>query len=233
MKIKLSAIALVLANLIPLAGVLWMDWRVFDVMILYWAENVVIGAVNVLRMMSCGSVLGLSRMARDEANRHLDQRQQTDLSRMAAAAKYFFIPFFIIHYGGFCFGHYSAVVGLFGKGLGNSDADAVGFGVPLAEVWHSPLWIGVFAIVVSHLLSYYFNFIKGGEYQRTDLIQLMKRPYGRIIALHISVIAGGFLVIVLGDPLWMLLVLIAIKISIDLRMHVAERRLFGLIRSAA
>ena len=45
-----AAVALVLANLVPLAGVLLWEWSVSSVVILYWFENVVIGVVNVLRM---------------------------------------------------------------------------------------------------------------------------------------------------------------------------------------
>ncbi|MGP9820840.1 DUF6498-containing protein [Salinarimonas sp. NSM] len=46
----ISSAALVLANLIPLAGVLAGGWRVFDVLMLFWAENVVIGLLNIARM---------------------------------------------------------------------------------------------------------------------------------------------------------------------------------------
>ena len=55
----------------------------------------------------------------------------------------------------------------------------------------------------------------------------MRRPYGRVLALHVTVIAGGFLVTALGDPLWMLLVLIIMKTMMDLRMHEREREVFG------
>ncbi|MGI9247995.1 MAG: DUF6498-containing protein, partial [Woeseiaceae bacterium] len=53
MILRPSSIALVLANLVPLAGVLLFDWQVFDVLMLYWAENVIIGVINVLRMGVC------------------------------------------------------------------------------------------------------------------------------------------------------------------------------------
>ncbi|MDH3417747.1 MAG: DUF6498-containing protein, partial [Gammaproteobacteria bacterium] len=60
-----SAIVLIVANLVPLFGVLFLGWRVFDVIILYWAENVVIGVINVLRMIVCIPALGLRRLAQD------------------------------------------------------------------------------------------------------------------------------------------------------------------------
>ena len=188
MTSRLSIIALILANSVPLAGVIWLDWEVFDVMMLYWAENVVIGVINVMRMLAS---------------------QGEDMLPMAGI-RFVLIPFFILHYGMFCFGHYMAVVSLFGRGE-----------------WQSPLWFGVAAVAISHLISFRINFIGAGEFKRCNLIQLMQRPYGRIIVLHISIIAGGFLVVVMDNPFWMLPVLVVVKTVIDLRMHLAERRVLG------
>ena len=218
-----SAVILVLANLVPLAGVILLDWRVFDVLILYWAENVVIGIVNVLRMVSARPNLGILDMAEERSGLQFSDTQRAQVKQFTSGFRFFLIPFFVVHYGMFCFGHYTAVVSLFG----DTEGPGVALGVPLGEVWQSPLWMGVIAIAISHLLSFYFNFIGRGEYQRTTHIQLMQRPYGRIIVLHLSVIAGGFLVTLLGDPTWMLLVLIALKTAIDLRMHERERSVFA------
>jgi len=206
-----SAVVLILANSVALAGVIWLDWRVFDVLMLYWAENVVIGIVNVLRMLTCRPSIMMRRPS----------------SRPASGTHLLRIPFFALHYGMFCFGHYTAVVALFGNETGVALYTDQVFGAPLTHLWQSPLTIGVAAIVSSHLASFFFNYLGAGEYRRTNLQQLMRRPYGRIIVLHVSVIAGGFLVSVLGNPTWMIAVLIVVKSVIDLRMHEKERQVFG------
>jgi len=200
---------------VPLFGVLFLGWRVFDVIILYWAENVVIGLINVLRMIACKPGMSLSNLTPDGTEPDLTDTQQRMVNRVSGAARLFVIPFFVVHYGMFCFGHFSAVTGLFEGDLPDS--------------WRSPLWLGVAAILVSHLISYWTNFIGRGEYKRTNVMQLMQRPYGRIIALHIAVIAGGFVVTLLGNPLPALLVLIGIKIVIDLQLHEKERRKFAVV----
>lgn len=51
---SLSSIALVAANFVPVAGVLFLDWRVSEVMLLYWAESAVIGLYNLARMWVVG-----------------------------------------------------------------------------------------------------------------------------------------------------------------------------------
>ncbi len=221
---KPSAIALALANAVPLLGVLLFDWRVFDVMILYWAENVVVGVINVLRMIVCRSGFGLKQLAEGSFGARMTEAQRASISRFARGTSLFLIPFFVLHYGLFCFGHYSAVTAIFS---GDPASDAGLFAVPLAEAWQSPLWIAIAAIAVSHLISFRYNFIGKGEYLRTNLAQLMHRPYGRIVIMHVAVIAGGFLVTLFGNPVPALAVLIAAKTVIDLRMHDAERRVFA------
>ena len=198
---RTSQFALVIANLVPLAGVIWFDWRVFDVLILYWVENVVIGIINVLRMLACRGGL-------------------TGIRAVDSGGRLFLIPFFAVHYGFFCFGHYTAVVSFF-----DDPASGASAGMP-ALLWESGLWVGVAAIAISHLVSFGFNFIGRGEYLRTSLTELMHRPYGRIVVMHLTVIGGAFLMAMFGNPLWMLVLLIALKVGFDLGLHRRERSVF-------
>jgi len=46
-----STRVLILANLVPVAGVLLLQWDVLTILLLYWAENVIIGVINVFRMI--------------------------------------------------------------------------------------------------------------------------------------------------------------------------------------
>src|SRR5512135_1307407 len=86
-----SAFVLLLANAVPLFGVLLHQWTVFAVVLLYWGENVVVGGFNVLRML----------FARPS-------------EPIAQAAKLFLIPFFCVHYGMFTFVHGMFVFAIFG-----------------------------------------------------------------------------------------------------------------------
>ena len=51
----LPQIALLLANLIPVFGVLYLDWDVGSIIVLYWAENLVIGFYTILKILVTGS----------------------------------------------------------------------------------------------------------------------------------------------------------------------------------
>lgn len=216
-----SALVLVLANLLPLVGVLWLDWSVLEVLLLYWTESVVIGVVNVLRM-ACSAAPNTLR-----GSGEVDQSQPvgariTPALVSANKTKIFLIPFFILHFGGFCFGHLSAVVFILGPAW--ADDNLFSALPPLTEPM---FWIAVLAIFASHLFSFFVNFLGRGENRRTGLADLMQRPYGRIVVMHLTVIAGAYLVEQFNSPLALLLALIVVKTAVDLKLHARERDMLG------
>jgi hypothetical protein len=54
----LSLLALIAANLAPLFGVLFFGWDAAAIVLLYWIENLIIGAYNILRMILVNAVHG-------------------------------------------------------------------------------------------------------------------------------------------------------------------------------
>ena len=224
MRPTLSSVVLILTNLIPIAGVLWFDWSVLEILLLYWTESVAIGLINVLRMATCTSNNLLAGFfgARGEVPASASVAMEAAGTLVpASAVKAIVIPFFVIHYGLFCFGHAAAVVGLF------SSAGAAG---SLTVVWpltNAGFWAAAGAIFVSHLVSFFANYIGRGENRRTGLAALMARPYGRIVAMHVAIIAGGAFVTWLGNPLPMLIVLVVAKTAADLKLHLRERLRFA------
>ncbi len=198
-----SVIALVLANLVPVFGVLCFHWEVFPLMFLFWSENVIVGAFNVLKMLTANPE-----------------------SPLSWAGKLFIIPFFCLHYGMFTFIHGVFVVGLFGGGFkhGAPFPDVEVFWRVMQE-YH--LGWAVLGLAVSRGISFATNYLGSGEYKRASLQQLMQQPYGRIVMLHLAILGGGFLVMALHSPLLGLLLLVALKIAFDLRGHFAERKKFS------
>ena len=54
-----SALALLAANLVPLAGVLLWGWKLHEVIVLFWAESAVIGFYTLLKMAVVGKWLAI------------------------------------------------------------------------------------------------------------------------------------------------------------------------------
>ena len=191
-------------NLVPIAGVAFWGWRVHEIVFLYWIENLVIGAVNVLRMWTAAP--------------------QGATPAEATGAKLFTSAFFIVHYGLFCYGHGTFLASLFPAAAGGA-----GFGSPAGVLVHmlrDPYALAAIGgIVVSHAYSYFRNYIGSGEYLRVKPADLMMRPYKRIAVTHIFLLVGGIALQGLHSPLLAMVVFIALKIAFDVYFHRKEREM--------
>jgi len=217
-----STLVLILANLGPMAGVLLFGWSVMSILILYWAESVIIGIINVLRMVCSQAenpVQGIAQLAGDQVPIEVSESMQQIPGK---GFKLFVIIFFIVHYGGFCFGHLSFLLGFFSGG-----PRPIGAASSMLGLWQPSFWIAAGAIFCSHLYSFFTNYIRNGEYERTGLMILMFRPYGRIVVMHVAVIFGAIVLALLQSSIAVPLILIALKIVVDLRLHEKERRKLG------
>lgn len=198
---RLSVWTLIVSNLVPLYGVLVHGWSVFPIMLLFWLENVVIGVMNVIRMLVAQPV--------DQPGAPATQ-----------GAKAFMIPFFCMHYGIFTLVHGIFVFALF-SGPAFEEADTLPemrqAVFDAIEGWH--LGLALLGLIASHIVSFVTNFIGRGEYKRFSLGQLLFQPYGRVVILHLTILGGGFLAQALGSPTWALVVLVVLKIIVDLGAH--------------
>jgi hypothetical protein len=197
-----SALVLVSANALALYGILLLDWPALPLIALFWMENVVIGVLNALRMLLV---------------------DPEDLALWGG--KLLMVPFFCLHYGLFTAIHGTFVFSLFGgksfqgvtSGIWPGDAALLaiaefGLGWPLAF------------LAGSHLFSFFWNYLWRAEFRRASLIELMHRPYSRVIVLHLAIIFGGWLVLALGSPRWAMVLLLALKIGFDAAAHLKEHR---------
>ena len=214
-----AVVALIVANLIPLVGVLWFGWDVWGILIIYWLENGIYGLFNVLKMRRAEGPEDASPEAARETRRRLNGMRVNGRppSGMDKAA---LIPFFIMHYGIFWVVHGLFVLALplfaFTGAQGEPD-----FGTTL-----NPLAI-VFVLVclfISHGVSYVFNYIGRGEFLRTTAAAQMFAPYGRLVVMHVTVIIGAMAISVTGAPAAAIVVLVLLKIALDLGLHLAEHR---------
>ena len=210
-KDSLSLIALIGANLIPLAGVFLFKWDVTYIIILYWAENLIAGFYNILKI------------AFVRVN-----------NSIFSPEKLFIIPFFCIHYGGFCAAHGFFLTVFFKLGstsppFAEGGADWWGPFIfiqmlinVVVRVWSSAppemVW-ALLGLFISHGVSFVENFILGGEYRRSTIKELMHQPYQRIMVMHIAIIAAGIFVMKFNSPMPMLVILILLKIIFDLFLH--------------
>ncbi|QTN32855.1 hypothetical protein HZ994_11120 [Akkermansiaceae bacterium] len=218
-----SLLLLIAANLLPVGGVLLWGWSVFEIVALYWFENVIIGAFNVLKMlMAAGEPAGHGGGTPGGSEEMPGYLRKPAQRATGHGIKLFLIPFFTFHYGLFCFVHGMFVFVLLGGSEGGMDmkrSPSDGIGDMISEIsLRGGKWF-VLAVIISHLFSFFANFIGKGEFRRTSAPALMQAPYGRIVVLHIAILFGAFVIAFLGSPVFLLLLLIAGKIILDAKLH--------------
>jgi hypothetical protein len=196
-----SVLALCAANLYPLIGVLFLGWNTFYLLLLFWVENVVIGFYTIIKMLLVpGAKSGWS-------------------AKLAA------ISFFCIHYGIFTMVHGIFVFVVFGADFGGQGTETLWQGI----VSYQLPWAAL-ALLVSHGISLFQNYINLGEYEQSNLSGVMQQPYSRVVILHITIIFGGFFVTMLGSPVIGLIILIILKIALDLRAHLQEHSKYAALK---
>ena len=207
-----AVVALIVANAIPLFGVAFLGWNVWTILIIYWLENGVVGAYNVLRMTKA--------QGPDSGGATTWRVNGRPASAMSKAG---LIPFFVMHYGIFWVVHGVFVLAfpVFGAMGDGTDPDlAAGFE-------SAPIPFAVVALAISHGVSYWLNFLRGGEYKRVSASGQMFAPYGRLVVLHITIIFGGLAISMTGAPAAAVTILVGLKTLMDLGFHLAEHRRAG------
>lgn len=191
-----ASLALILMNLIPLIGVWYFNWDVGIIIFLYWLENVVIGILNVPKILSCrGS-------------------KKPGARKESLGGLIFLSGFFSVHYGMFCFGHYTFIQTFF-EGLPEFS------NIP-SRLFEGFLIWPLLGLLFSHFISMIVNFYGKGEYRSRSANTQMFMPYTRIMILHIVIIFGGFLAQAFDNALGPLIILIIVKTIIDLGAHQVE-----------
>lgn len=203
---------LVAANLVPLAGVLFFGWELFTVLVLYWLENGIVGAFNVIKMSLAA--------APDQV-----PGSERPLPPAQAYSKLFMVPFFVVHYGVFWVVH-----GVFVFVLAMlSGGDAL---FPRVPIELQPVLIGAAALALSHGSSLVFNYVGRGEYRHTSPRAQMAQPYPRMIVLHLTIVLGAVLVLGLGQPVLLIGLLVVLKTALDLLLHLREHARLGRVGPA-
>lgn len=147
------------------------------------------------------------------------------LLKIAVVAKWWSpLPglFFTGHFGGFMAIHFLFINLFFVRGQEAGGPDA-GELAAVAGLF-VPLWPALLALVLSHGVSFAVNFIAQREYEGASVSALMRAPYGRVVVMHLTIIFGGWMVMLLQNTMAALVLLIVLKVIADLRAHYGERK---------
>jgi hypothetical protein len=200
-KFDFSIYFLILANLVPILGIIFFGWSLLSILALYWTESVIIGFFNVLKMLSCKSLIS--------------KKQKIENShKYADYSKLFLIPFFIVHYGLFTIVHgvFILVISMISSGTGSFNLFLLFSSVPLASL----------SLFISHGISFFQNYIGKKEYENVSIVQLLFAPYKRVVIMHLVILLGMFVILITGAPVYVAILFVALKIFVDILTHNKE-----------
>lgn len=158
-----SVLALFATNVVALLVAEREGWSVWSLMMVYWAQSVIIGIINVIRILS------LDRFSTK------DFRIDGRLAEPTPAVKRQTALFFAIFYFG-CHALYFVFV-----------YAHIIRAAPLVWQW---LWACVAAFAVNHLWSFLYN-LRLDRQGTTNVGTLMFTPFLRIVPMHLVIIFGS------------------------------------------
>lgn len=179
--------AILIGNLVPVFGVLFLGWDAAQILILYWTENVILGLLTVPRLLAAG--------------------------RAKPGEAAFLAGFFTVHYGFFCLGHLVFALLLVSDFAGRGGSMLAIF----TGVVQQPgfLW-AVLALALLNLVIQIREWWAPGKWRTSEPKTEMFKPYGRIFVLHLTVLLGAGVVLGIGAPAAAILILCLMKTALEL-----------------
>jgi hypothetical protein len=198
-----SALFMLVADLIPAAGILFWGWDGFVLLMLYWMETAVIAFWTLARIL----------VLPDD-----DPRQRNVLARIGA--RLFLTAFFLVHSSGFMVGHLLFLWTLYAGDWRNTIHNPYDFWRVI--VMGYDLWLPLGLLFVGLGLSFFWGLFRQlfGSKGSDTMDRLLGGLYGRIVLMHVVIIFGVWVAMMIGST-GPYLLLIAFKTAYDLVMHVS------------
>ncbi|MEM8874525.1 MAG: DUF6498-containing protein [Planctomycetota bacterium] len=184
----------VFANVFVLVGVLALGWSLRDVLLVYWAETVVIGVLCMAQWLLLHGIKALPIVA-----------------------------FFTVHFGIFSFVHLMFLIVLT-SGVFTGGGDPFDDIPTVSPWWAGGLALLAVPHVFAAVRRVRANWndpppLMAGKNKMSDTADGM--PYGRVVVMHITIIGGAFIALLLESPIGLLVLLVVLKTGFDL---IVERR---------
>ena len=157
---------IIFGNLVSMVLAITQDWPLGQIMWIYWSQSVMIGVVNVIRMLSLESFTTKGMTMNDEPV------PETEAGKRSVAI------FFAIHYGIFHAAYFAFL-------WQEQPLNALNMTEAMLML------LGLSAFVGSHSFSYMHNLRADFRQKKPNLGTLMFYPYLRIIPRHLAIIFGS------------------------------------------
>jgi len=178
-----------------------MGWDAKQIFLVYCLETIIIGLYNILQMW-------LITLVKKE-----DEWSNGGSSTMVSG--YFFMLFFLIHYGFFVFIQTTIFLNMSGiPSLRMGPLSIIEFIThPTKYLSGYAQWLLVF-FIAAYGLGILKDFVINGAYREISLNEQMFTPYGRIIIQQFVVILGSFFIMFGGGKVF-IIIFVIVKILVE------------------
>ncbi len=198
----LSLAALVMANLIPLFGVVFLGWGLITVLMLFCLEALVVGVTYLIKIF-------------------ISYTSSSSQGKIALVI----MVFYFLHFSVFITVYTLILINLFAP----PEYEHIFYSMNIGDLFEKLLiemelkWAFA-ALVFSNVVSLVFVYIGGREYQKADPAELMFVPYKYLFSIHFGFLIGAHIAVIFGmTTMPFLSVLLILKTAMDLRWYFKEQ----------
>ena len=201
-RLSASDIFLIIVNLVPLYGVWFENWNAVQVFLVYCLETIIIGVFNIIKMASITLFV-----------RPKDIWEYNGSKTIVSG--WYFILFFILHYGFFVF--LQTQLFFLVSGLVKSES-IFGSYQQLSSLLGQDGKLLLLIFITYYTTQYLFDFINNGQYKKVSQSRLMFQPYIRIFVQQMIVITGSIF-LRFGAGKIFILIVVAVKIFFEVFLN--------------
>jgi hypothetical protein len=188
----------IIANLIPLFGVYWLDWNITLIIFIYYVESIIIVIFNYLKIKNNENPIPTKVFLNARKVESLEE-----VKKLLGSTTLSFYGLALLIYSVFI---WIVFIGQLFKNL--DDLKKVGFFLLSTA-------INILILIFSYWFEYKVNYIGNQENKRESLGVLFSSPLKRVLILHVTIVLGAFSVNSLDQNYFALYIFVLAKIVLD------------------
>ena len=206
---RLAVVTTIVGNAIPLVGVVTYGIDLHALLLVYWVEAGVIGAVTTAKIRHANGPDDPGQLPNWKYSPFGSGESRTIRSLVGRSNGAIRREFLATYVGMWL------ILGLFVLSLPGEYA-TLDAGSPAVVIG------AAVSISAYHVLAYRLNYLDEAEYERKGPVTLMIEPFPRVFVLLITFVCSGIAITLVGSPVGLLVVLVAAKTYYDIRAHHRE-----------